>query len=932
MMRYLHIFLFILFFSCEAHSQQVLFDGLSPTETSTLFKQIPSLQKTTVSLSIIDRAISQIMKIGRFEGVEVIRRNDGKYVIIASPLRRVRDILLEGNHAASDSQLLDIINIAKKENFEKRRILEVGERLKNFYGELGFFNAVIEVAFEKVDDSQMDIVFKITEGLPCKISKIEFRSANDDLDKRLTLKTKANIGKNLTSDQILRINQKITSFLMEKNYFGSEVKGPTTNYNEDKTQAYIIFEVTNPYRYQIFLEGVDSSQPFYANTDPFKYQKTPNQKRFLPTEGDVRRALVYSEGERSGIEPETDMTNKIRSYYLNKGFPEIKIESDVSQNDKEFKRNVTFKISTGPKVSIKQWNIDGRISRVPRYYISFIKNNSSELIQKGYYNREDLDLGQKNLITELRNQGFLMAKIQSTRIEYLGKSKSDAVITLNLDEGPLTQVRRLEFIGNKSFTDIELENEFLIKSNAPLRLQNLEKSIEKLKKFYLDRGFLEMKILNDEKEIVKYNEKGTHANIELKIYEGPQIRVKSIIVEGNNKTKSEVIRKSLNFEDGDILTPEKIEDSTLYLNRTGIFSRATITTLEQGTDVADRTVIVSVDERDPGLWRLGVGVNSERELTARAFTGLSYNNLFGTARGFSSRVDLSSNVADLNYLEHRVTFGYLEPFMFGTKIKGRVNLTRSDEVFNAYNRQLDGQQLVEILERNRIDFLLESDITRHLKLTWTAWGLDSRTNRELKNRCPDNTASVCSSTTIQIPNIGPVLDLDYRDNPFLPTRGNYSRLGIDYSAPFLVRAIGLDDTPGIEFVKLDGTYRHYFPIIAPRLIWANEFRSGYLSNLSNIKDSGVPTSHAFFLGSFSTVRGYDFTNDNNRIPKGSNVVNSNDETRLPVTSANEKIIKSDSYYYMVKTELRFPIWGEFGGVIFYDGGAVLVSGYHFQDP
>ena len=74
------------------------------------------------------------------------------------------------------------------------------------------------------------------------------------------------------------------------------------------------------------------------------------------------------------------------------------------------------------------------------------------------------------------------------------------------------------------------------------------------------------------------------------------------------------------------------------------FSRADIRTLEEGTNVAERTLIITVAERDPGVFRFGAGVNNERNLTVRGFTGISYNNLRGTGRAVSTRVELKSNV------------------------------------------------------------------------------------------------------------------------------------------------------------------------------------------------------------------------------------------------------------------------------------------------
>ena len=94
-----------------------------------------------------------------------------------------------------------------------------------------------------------------------------------------------------------------------------------------------------------------------------------------------------------------------------------------------------------------------------------------------------------------------------------------------------------------------------------------------------------------------------------------------------------------------------------------------------------------------------------------------------------------------------------------------------------------------------------------------------------------------------------------------------------------------------------------------------------MRNLSDDIDSGVPTSYAFLLGGIYTVRGFDSASDNERIPK---------ESEFEVARGNQKLIKTNSQYYLVKSELRFPIVGEHGGVVFYDGAKVRVSGIGFS--
>jgi outer membrane protein assembly factor BamA len=122
---------------------------------------------------------------------------------------------------------------------------------------------------------------------------------------------------------------------------------------------------------------------------------------------------------------------------------------------------------------------------------------------------------------------------------------------------------------------------------------------------------------------------------------------------------------------------------------------------------------------------------------------------------------------------------------------------------------------------------------------------------------------------------------------------------------------------------VEGTFTHYLRIFnSPRFLWVNSIRGGYAQNLSKDDSSGIPSKHAFFLGGQSTIRGYSGTEDD-RIPS---------KTDLPSQSPNDLIIGDFSSYNLLKSELRFPIYGDFGGVLFYDAGEVRVAGLKFDQP
>ncbi len=892
-------------FTFPSWATSLHFRDLNPKDEETLKKELPRLFKGEPELSTFDDAIRILMRDGTYENVFVERVGENSYELIGKPLRKVQEIRFSGVHEVSESELRDLVDFKTGDRFDRKRAVASGEKMKNYYGEHGFFNTVIELGFQKTDSKDIRLVFDVQERPPCVIKGLEFDTPNTDLKALLQMKFKSVLNRPLTTDRVRTMMKDLDEQLVESRYLATEVVGPDAKYNPDKTEAYMKIEVREPYKSEFYFEG---------------------NKYF--TSVDVYRALDLRNRERKNVDPASEGAERLRRAYLERGFPNIQIETKVNNATGSFLKRIYYTINEGARVRIRAIEVQGRISRASSYYQDFILKNSSDLIAKGFYNRQDLDNGFKNMVTELRNQGFLRARVLSSRIEYSDNKDKVSVILL-LEEGPQTQIRGLDFTGNKFFSSFELAKVTELETNTPLHLNDFEQSLEKLKAFYREQGFLEMKLLNESEDLIKYNDKGTQARLTFQIYEGPRVRVHAIVVDGNQMTKTSVILKEADFSLGEILTPQKIDDATARLNKLGLFSRADVRTLEEGTTVSERTLVISVTERDPGVFTFGGGVTNERNLTLRGYSGASYNNLWGTARAISLRGELRSNVAEVKYPENEVTAGYLEPFLFNTRTRGRVNLTRSEYVFD-YVAQPD--QYTEIVVKNRVDLLIERDLTQHTKLTYKAWSLESRKDFERYDRClPDPTAlagspeskfdpkrGLCSPKTMQVATVGPQLDVDYRDNPFLPTKGSFTRFFVDYSNPAIA------SSKGVEFVKTDLEVRYYQRLGSPRYIWANAVRGGYLKNLSRDADSGVPTDWAYVLGGIYTVRGFDLSSPKERIPKDGN-------GGFKLGQANEKLIKDESNFYLVKSEFRFPIYGDFGGVVFYDGGSVKIVGYKGYD-
>lgn len=885
-MRVLFAFLlcFSIFPSAQAESRKVDLSNLSSQLQNDLRKIFPFLQTENISKADLDQVIRHLVTQEQYETVQLQRETQGKNKIFrfnVGRTRRISNLNITGSDYLSESQLRSELGVAEKAVFDQQSLIEAGDRIRRIYREKGFRNTVIDLEFAKASATEVDVTMKIREGPQTRIRDVQLKTPNPDFKAIFEKVLKRKLRKEPLTDQLLiSLRKEMREKFSEKRYLKAELSGPDIAFNTDESYADLSFTVVNSDRYTIDFKGViekgRSSVQKALDLDSF-FSPNPN------------------------IGPE--LATRVKNYYLSEGFARVEVYGEEIDTKEPFQRLVVLNVKEGPKVKIKAINFIGHFSSPDKYYSNFLESHSSELIQDGYYNREDLEIGLKNLVIDRQNQGYLRAKIVSTKTTYTGEKKNEIIITVNIDEGPLTVLEAVSFEGNSSFSESELMNLMEIQAGTPLKLNHLEEGIYKIKEFYHNSGYLEMSLLNERENLVQYNSDSSKAKVHFKIYEGPKISVASILIEGNSLTKDYVINNELEFEVGDILTPHLIDESVRRLQRLGHFTSVDIKTLEEKTQIAERTVIVRVIDRDPGLFTLGAGVNSELGLTVRGYTGLAYRNILGTGRGVSVRVEGNYNLNRVKYLERKMTLGYLEPYLLNSRVKGRFNYTLADFVSNYTSR--------EGTELKQITFSLEQDITSHILASY-----DLFSSAQIRKFPLDDWNTEIGRTETVIISTGPTVDFDYRDHPFNPSQGTFTRINLEYASP----PLGSNET--IHYLRAFASFTKYQTFYKPGWVWANSIRGGDIRNWS--PEGGVPYSlKGFTLGGQSTIRGFQPTEafPNDLDFKNASGVDSKDVKLL--TSAN---------MYLLKSEFRIPIDGAFGAAVFYDGGAVFVKGYSFEDP
>lgn len=840
---------------------------LPPSLKSSLLESLQNQKLDNLTQSEIDDLIKIIHLNAQYDPVIATIQDSRTVAITVQSRSRIQSLLFEGTDKFSLNEIRRIITAQQGDTFEPERLVRQAEELQDYLRSLGYIEAEVEVEFPEIQPNQIELKVIVKPGRPTQIQEIDFIGKNHDLMALLKRKTRQSLQDILTDASLKELQDEIDEILKKERAFMARRLAPEVLLNSQKNKAKIKFTIEEDTQFSFQITGSTQLSSLIS----------------------LDETLDLSTVTLGNTNLVSDLTNRLRQYYLKKGYARVEVLPE-QKNLSTFRKVINFQIKEGPVVKVEKIQFQGRISKSSEFYRKQLMQVAEPLIQKNFYLKEDLDKSLENLKLLLQNQGYLKATITSSRAIY-NATRDRISITVNLDEGTLTRVESLVFEDTKAFPVDVLQKTSGLIPGEPLQLNKIESSLVKLKAFYKQNGYLEMLILNERVGLVHYNADNSKAQLVYKIFEGPKVRAQSILIEGLKQTKSYVVLNELDFREGDILTPGKIEESISRIQRTGHFTSVDIRTVEDKTQVENRTVLIRVTEANPGKLSIGLGLTNERDITTRGYLGLAYRNIGGTGRGVSARVDANYNITDIRFLENRITLGYLEPFLFNSRYKGRLNLTRSESVTD-----FERKRATETLQQT---WSIEKDFTSHITGVWDVYTRASSEDFNISGE-PDRLKSIIGST-------GVTLDADFRDNLVRPRKGHQSRVSLEYGNP------DLGSTKTIEFFRASASATVYTSFFENRITWANGVRYGFLENLSSRADGAVPYNRkGFYLGGPSTIRGFDPTSE--AFPSSELLESVND------------LMTQQTRMYLVRSTLSYPIVSIVEGTLFYDGGQINVEG------
>lgn len=181
------------------------------------------------------------------------------------------------------------------------------------------------------------------------------------------------------------------------------------------------------------------------------------------------------------------------------------------------------------------------------------------------FDRSLLERAEQEIKRQYLARGRYAARVTSTITPV---ERNRVTISLNIEEGDVAKITEIQFIGNKAFTDKQLLNEISLSTPTWLSWytrsdqyarEKLAGDLEKLRSFYLNRGYLEFTVTSTQVSIDPDRER---VYITISLNEGERFTVTGYKFVGNTMGRDGELAALMLVRPGDVFSGQRMTEST----------------------------------------------------------------------------------------------------------------------------------------------------------------------------------------------------------------------------------------------------------------------------------------------------------------------------------------------------------------------------------
>ena len=331
---------------------------------------------------------------------------------------------------------------------------------------------------------------------------------------------------------------------------------------------------------------------------------------------------------------------EIKRQYINRSLYGAEVQTTVTPVARN-QVNLAFNITEGQPARIKDIHIVGnRVFSEDKLKDLFDLDTGGWLswyTKSNQYSRAKLNADLEALRSYYLTRGYLDFKIDSTQVA-MSPDKEAMSITINITEGERFVVSAVRLEGDYLGRDDEFKSLVNIKPGEPYNADQVTATVKAFTEQFGNYGYAFASV-NTDTEVDSANHRVAFI---IKAAPSRRAYVRRINIEGNTKTRDEVIRREFRQFESSWYDGEKIRLSRDRVDRLGFFTDVSVTTTEV-PDAPDQVdLVVTVKEKPTGSVQIGAGYSSAEKLSFSF--GISQDNAFGSG----NQLDLQLNTGKYN--------------------------------------------------------------------------------------------------------------------------------------------------------------------------------------------------------------------------------------------------------------------------------------------
>lgn len=502
-----------------------------------------------------------------------------------------------------------------------------------------------------------------------------------------------------------------------------------------------------------------------------------------------------------------------------------KIDSVVEIDTKKLDNGsmqVTFIVNEGEEIIIKKLTYAGVLTQDSDDFNSMIANKEEQWMgwmwgrNDGKMKVAELQYDPLRIRDFYMQNGYLDAKIDEPFVA-VDFDHYTAEMSYSVFEGDVYRVSDiLIFQDTAVIDDKALLDVIALEKNKPFNIKTFRDDADRIKTKIADLGYAYVQVQPD----LKKDKEGKNVDVVYRINPGKKVRIRNVIVSGNNRTLDRVVRRELFLAPGDVYSLSNLKDSRNAIGRTGYFESNTIE--EKRIDDESMDLIVQTKEAPTGNIQLGGGYGSFGGLLLSV--AVSDRNIFGS--GINVGLNLERSQRTSNY-----SFNISNPRLNDSDFSGNFSIYKSSTEYDTYTIESTG---LSIGTGHRFNRYLSGYVGyNYSNNNYSNFDATTLTADELRYYESYSKSSVIVSATY-----------DNTDDYYVP------REGMAISQSFEKAATGGD----ANFWKSRTSFGIYQGL---QKLTDFDLILRYKARFNYVQETGyLPLNERFYMGGIGSVRGY----------------------------------------------------------------------------